>query len=88
MKQYKYTLEISYQFVSFEPVYEKNKNKEFESDDLTELINILSQYINGFMSKKKNIGSWMYFNAEIRNNALISYDPEYTVCDVSLQRKD
>lgn len=83
-----YALIMSYQFVSFEPEYEKNKVKEFESDNLAELVDILNTYINGFMSKEKKNGSWMYFDAEIRNNQLISYDPERNAYEVSLQRRD
>lgn len=83
-----YTLVVSYQFTSFERVYEKTKSKEFHSDNLTELVNILNQYVNGFMSKEKKEDCWIYFSAEIRNNKLLSYDTEYVVWEISMERRD
>ncbi len=83
-----YTLIMTYQYTAFNIVYEKTKAKDFHSDDLNELVNILNQYVNGFMSKEKKSQCWMYFRADIRNNALLTYDPEYTVYEVSLERRD
>lgn len=85
MKQY--TLSITYQYVSFETEYEKTKVKEISSDDLADLVDILITYVNGFMLQKK-LTSWMYLTAKIKNNRLISYDPEYVVYEVSLEKRD
>lgn len=83
-----YTLIMNYQFTSFETEYEKINVKELESDDLNELFNILTTYVNGFMSKKKKLSSWMYFSAEIRNNKLLTYDLEYKTYSISMERRD
>ena len=84
----KYTLIMNYHYISFEIESEKTKVKEFESEDLNELINILNQYVNGFMSKEKKSRCWMTFSAEIRNNRLVSYALEYKTYSVSIERKD
>lgn len=84
----RYTLNITYQYTSFEIEYEKTKAKEFGSDDLTELVNILTKYLNGFISKEKKSHCWMHFSAVIRDNALVSFVPEYTLYKITMERRD
>lgn len=89
MTKKQYTLIMNYTYyIIFESKCEKTKTKEFESDDLNELVNILSQYINGFISKEKKSKCWMDFFAEIRNNRLVSYALEYKVYNISMTRRD
>ena len=83
-----YTLIMTYQYTAFDTTYEKTKAIDFDSDDLNELVDILTKYVNGFLSKEKKRDCWMYFRADIRNNALLTYDTEYIVYEVSLERKD
>lgn len=55
------------------------------SDDLDELINILNKYINKFLQIKKD--GWQYFNADIQNLSVESYNLERHVYEISLKKK-